>query len=211
MTLKASELGEESRLAALLEHFAVIEDQPTLRAEVEDFFATAPADLLDRFVDLDKGHGRIGETPGRWLGDRLVSGLDVTLEREAVWVRRLEVITGEVGRRRWSPEAKARILAEACAPGAVVSEVARRHGLRPQQVFTWRRQARRGALALPGAELPMFAAVVVEPAPGSRLPGRSGAGSAGEVVIEISDVRLRLGPEVSAARAAAPVSALRDA
>ncbi len=27
-------------------------------------------------------------------------------------------------------------------PGAVVSEVARRHGLRPQQVFGWRREAR---------------------------------------------------------------------
>ncbi|NUB11502.1 transposase [Azospirillum brasilense] len=51
----------------------------------------------------------------------------------------MEVITGDVGRRTWSPEEKARILAEAAVPGAVVSEVARRHGLRPQQVFGWRR------------------------------------------------------------------------
>ena len=31
------------------------------------------------------------------------------------------------------------------APGAVVSEVARRHGLSPQHLFTWRRQAKREA------------------------------------------------------------------
>jgi transposase len=39
-------------------------------------------------------------------------------------VRRLEVITGAGGRRRWSADEKARILEEAMAPGAVVSEVA---------------------------------------------------------------------------------------
>ncbi|WP_144428228.1 transposase [Azospirillum thiophilum] len=55
----------------------------------------------------------------------------------------MEVITGDVGRRTWSPEEKARILAEAAVPGVVVSEVARRHGLRPQQVFGWRRDVNR--------------------------------------------------------------------
>ena len=56
--------------------------------------------------------------------------------------RRLEVIT-ETGRRRWfSPDDKARVVGETLVPGAVVSEIARRHGLTPQQVFTWRRQAR---------------------------------------------------------------------
>ncbi|AWK89292.1 transposase [Azospirillum thermophilum] len=54
----------------------------------------------------------------------------------------MEVITGDVGRRTWSPEEKERILAEGAVPGAVVPEVARRHGLRPQQVFGWRREAR---------------------------------------------------------------------
>ncbi|WP_375167019.1 transposase [Bradyrhizobium brasilense] len=38
---------------------------------------------------------------------------------------------------------KARIVEATLVPGAVVSEIARRHGLPPQQVFTWRRQARR--------------------------------------------------------------------
>ena len=60
-------------------------------------------------------------------------------------VRRLEVITGAGGRRRWSADEKARILEEATAPGAVVSEVARRNGMSPQHLFTWLRQARREA------------------------------------------------------------------
>jgi len=44
-------------------------------------------------------------------------------------------------RRRWSDEAKARILEAAQAPGANVSAVARAHDVSPQQVFAWRRKA----------------------------------------------------------------------
>jgi transposase len=67
--------------------------------------------------------------------------LDHTLKSD-VTTSRLEAIT-ETGRRRWfSKDDKARIVEETLAPGAVVSDVARRHGVTPQQVFTWRRQAR---------------------------------------------------------------------
>jgi predicted transposase YbfD/YdcC len=38
---------------------AVKANQPTLRSEIERFFADAPAASLDTIVDLDKGHGRI--------------------------------------------------------------------------------------------------------------------------------------------------------
>jgi transposase len=37
-----------------------------------------------------------------------VSGFDPTLDPEPVLVRRLEVLTGVGGRRRWSPDDKAR-------------------------------------------------------------------------------------------------------
>jgi transposase-like protein len=57
-------------------------------------------------------------------------------------VRRIELITGTGRRRRWSSEDKARIVAESLASGVSVSEVARRHGLSPQQLFAWRREAR---------------------------------------------------------------------
>jgi transposase len=35
------------------------------------------------------------------------------------------------------------IIEETLVPGAVISEVARRHGLAPQQLFTWRRSLSR--------------------------------------------------------------------
>jgi transposase len=57
-------------------------------------------------------------------------------------VRRIELITGIGRRRRWSREDKARIVVESLASGVSVSEVARRHGLSPQQLFAWRREAR---------------------------------------------------------------------
>ncbi|MDQ2106441.1 transposase [Azospirillum sp. C340-1] len=79
----------------------------------------------------------------------------------------MEVITGDVGRRTWSPEEKERILAEAAVPGAVVSEVARRHGLRPQQVFGWRREARTASRAQEGM---VFAPVVLDTMPSSAMP-----------------------------------------
>lgn len=138
-----------------------------------------------------------------------MSGLDHTLEPEPVQVRRLEVITGELGRRYWSSEDKVRILAEASAPGAVVSEVARRHGLRPQQVFAWRRQARRGELVPPAEAMPLFAPVVTtsDPEPAASMALASAA--ADEVIVELGKVRLRVGLTVPVKRVAAIAAALR--
>jgi len=45
-------------------------------------------------------------------------------------------------RRRWSDEEKEAIVAEAALPGANVSAVARRHGIKPSLLFRWRRKAR---------------------------------------------------------------------
>jgi transposase len=64
-----------------------------------------------------------------------MSAFDRRVDPEVREVRRLEVINGALGRRRWDGEAKARIVAESLAPGVVISEVARRHDLRPQQLF----------------------------------------------------------------------------
>jgi transposase len=92
-----------------------------------------------------------------------VRSFDPTFEPNgSVGVRRLEVITGIGGRRSWSREDKARITAESFATGSNVSAVARRYGLRPQQVYAWRRLARSGSLALPAEEIgfvPIVAAV----------------------------------------------------
>ncbi len=51
----------------------------------------------------------------------------------------LEVLTLGEPRRRWSEEDRARILAQAMAPGAIASHVARRFGVSSEQFYTWRK------------------------------------------------------------------------
>jgi transposase len=76
------------------------------------------------------------------LEHRLESKPDSGGDDAVTSVRRIELITGTGRRRRWSDDDKARIVVESLRPGANVSEVARRHGLSPQQLFGWRREAR---------------------------------------------------------------------
>jgi transposase len=133
-------------------------------------------------------------------------------------VRRIEVITGTGRRRRWSSDDKARIVEESLKPGANVSEVARRNGLSPQQLFAWRRAAhalfqegggatpadrnddvpapeqRRRQVRLPGRgeETPAFAPVVIAAASPSSPPPRTASGA---VEIAIGDAVVRvIGP-----------------
>ncbi len=50
-----------------------------------------------------------------------MSTFDLTHEPKPIVVRRLEVIAGVGGRRKWSADAKAEIMLEALAPKATVS------------------------------------------------------------------------------------------
>jgi transposase len=58
---------------------------------------------------------------------------------------RFEVITGLERRRRWSADRKWAIVAESVAPGAVVSEAARRADLSPGQIYRRRQELRAAA------------------------------------------------------------------
>ena len=78
-------------------------------------------------------------------------------DAKGVGYRRIELLTGPGRRWKWSDDDKARIVAETIQPGAVVSVVARRWQVSPQQVFDWRRQARR---ALEAADAPALVAIV---------------------------------------------------
>ncbi len=51
---------------------------------------------------------------------------------------RMDIMSGTERRRRWSDEAKLRILAEADEPGARIGDVARRHDIHPGQIRLWR-------------------------------------------------------------------------
>jgi transposase len=74
---------------------------------------------------------------------------------------KIEVL-GVERRRRWSLQDKLRIVEETMQPGMTVTEVARRHGLAPSVVFTWRRLAREGRLGDAG---PTFVPVEITPVP----------------------------------------------
>src|SRR5256885_5020729 len=81
---------------------------------------------------------------------------------------RVEVLGGVERRRRWSRDDKMRIIEETLAPGAVVTEIARRHGIATSLVFTWRRRARLATVASAGPRL-----VPVRGAAGAAGNGRS--------------------------------------
>ncbi|MGY6251672.1 IS66-like element accessory protein TnpA [Bosea thiooxidans] len=145
-----------------------------------------------------------------------MSRFDLTLDPERV-LRRVEVINGAGGRRRWSADEKARILEETLAPGAIVSEVARQHGLRPQQVFGWRRDARidKGSA---GAAMPPFVPAVIEAArpapPPVKQPAmrrrRTAARSSDGIELEIDGVVVRVGSGASPKAIAAVIGALKS-
>jgi transposase len=75
---------------------------------------------------------------------------------------KIEVL-GTERRRRWSLQDKLQIVEETLQPGVTVTEVARRHGLAPSVVFTWRRLAREGRLGDTG---PSFMPVEITPVAG---------------------------------------------
>src|SRR5215210_7332719 len=75
---------------------------------------------------------------------------------------RVEVLGGPERRRRWRFEDKARLVAQTFEPGVSVCAVARRNGIAPGLLFTWRRQVREGRLG--GSEpAPLLVPVTIAP------------------------------------------------
>lgn len=116
-------------------------------------------------------------------------------------VQRLDVIASGAGRRRWTREAKARIIAESMAAGANVAEVARRNDMVPQHLYLWRRTAleQMGSRTEP-PDQSAFVPVAIE---GSRLSPASQSvpdhnGSCREISIDLCGVSLRIPEGVSA-------------
>ena len=130
-------------------------------------------------------------------------------------VRRIEVFTGTGRRRAWSSEDKARIVAESVTSGESVCAVARRHGLSPQQLFGWRRQAREHAAANPATE-PLFVPAVIgaplpERAPPERKRNRRRQTDriSGIIEVEIDGVTVRVGRGADAKTVTAVLRALK--
>ena len=108
---------------------------------------------------------------------------------------KIEVL-GTERRRRWSLQDKLQIVEETLQPGVTVSEVARRHGLAPSVVFTWRRLARERRLGDAG---PTFMPVEITPVPRQTTPIASPALRTGLIEIVLGrGRRIRVDREVDA-------------
>jgi transposase len=109
---------------------------------------------------------------------------------------RVEDISGPERRRRWSEEQKRAIVAEAFAPGASVSAVARRTDIGTGQIYRWRREL--------GDAVAGFAEVVVSPPPCERPEADAAA-------IEVAlgaDIRVRIPVTTPAGLACAVIKAV---
>ena len=167
------------------------------------------------------------------MSDRFDHKLKHTLESKADEAdattdsfRRIELITGTGRRRHWSSDEKSRILLESLQPGANVSDVARRNGLSPQQLFGWRREVRevepaaslvrkrsrpkKVSSGAPDADtVPThFAAVVIAPAASPPSPTGTGPGT---IEIIIGDAVVRVSGQVDMALLAAVLRMVRRA
>jgi transposase len=135
--------------------------------------------------------------------------------------RRIEVITGQRRRRRWTAHEKARIVAESFEEGANISEVARRHGVVRGLLTVWRHKLASAA----GVKAPGFVSVRIasegspatagEPGPLVPAPTRlmemaSRPGQPrGVIEIEVSGARIRVEPGVDTTTLTTVLSALR--
>jgi transposase len=115
---------------------------------------------------------------------------------------RVEVITGPERRRRWTDEQKRVIVAESLAPGAVVSEVARRADVRASQIYRWRQELRTVADG--------FAQVLIGPPEAASPVAAEGSTCAGPAIeIEFAGrARVRIPAAIRSELASAVVKAL---
>jgi transposase len=124
-------------------------------------------------------------------------------------VRRMEVFTGAGRRRSWSAAEKGAIIAESYGAGETVCGVARRHGLTPQQLFTWRRLARQSAVS----PLTMFVpAVVASAGPEPAVPverSRAARRRSTGIELEIAGVEVRIGADARPRSIEAVIRALK--
>ena len=125
--------------------------------------------------------------------DRFNSNVDFKVKTEATPIRRIEVITGVERRRAWSDEEKQAIIAESSQDGVVISDVARRYGLRPQQLFNWRNEFRKHEARLMCGGTPVFTPVMIADERPATAPAEAPVSDAPliEIVLGVVTVRTR--------------------
>jgi transposase len=118
---------------------------------------------------------------------------------------------GRRHRRLWSADEKQAMLAESFAPGTSVANVAQRHGVNANLLFTWRRQLAAKSPAESGKMLELAPVTVVteRATPEARDGDGDAARSAGRMEIVLAGgERIIVGADVDAAALARVVRAL---
>lgn len=115
----------------------------------------------------------------------------------------VELLSAPAAKRRWSDEAKGRIVAETLVVGVSVNEVARRHSLKANHLSAWRTLARNGKLVVPEIAGAEFAAPVASPMAVAT------ATTMASIDLIIGPVTVRLDAATPAARVAELVMALQ--
>ena len=123
--------------------------------------------------------------------------VEVHLERSMEAVGFVELLAAPAAKRRWSDEAKGRMVAETLVAGVTVSEVPRRHEVEANHLSSWQPMARQDKLVVPevaGAEFvpPVAMPQTLEPSVAT-----------GTVDLVIGHVTVRLDAATPAARVAA--------
>lgn len=97
--------------------------------------------------------------------------------------QRVELITGEPRRRRWSGEEKSRITALSFEPGCNISALARDHGVSVGLLHYWRRMARE---RMTEGEMKFVPLLAVE------APAGDGAASDGAITLKLHGVCIQI-------------------
>ena len=115
----------------------------------------------------------------------------------------VELLAAPAAKRRWSDDAKGRIVAETLVAGVSVNEVARRHSLKANHLSAWRTLARKGKLVVPEIAGADFAAPAASPMAVATVEATA------SIDLIIGPVTLRLDASTPAARVAELVMALQ--
>ena len=146
---------------------------------------------------------------------KVVAGTSASTDAGTGAPGRVEIVTRGEGRRSYTPEEKARLLSEAAAPGARVSEVARRHGVCASLLHRWRRQAEGRPVrkmprraARPAPFVPLLLQAGCPPGPPASAPSMGGMADVAIEVVLRNGVVLRVGAGADAAAVARLAAAL---
>lgn len=102
-------------------------------------------------------------------------------------------------RRRWSSEAKARLVEASLEPGANVSAIAREAGLSPSQLFGWRRKALKRSVVKPREDAKRLGFVEITPT------------ASAAVEIDLGGVVIRAGVDIGQEQLVRIIRAVRAA